>query len=151
MSEEKLKSIDPEMATGFLVGRVAHQLQLRLATALYDAGISLSAEGVSILTALANMDSAKKMSELAEILGRDATTLKRQLDGLVKAGLVERIPSVTDRRVVEVSVSAKGRQLVASSMPVTMALRKQAMHGISKAKERELKAMLVRMLENLAG
>jgi len=52
------------------------------------------------------------MSELAHTLFLEASTVTRIIDRLVAAGLVERTPSSTDRRVCRVSVTDSGRQLV---------------------------------------
>ena len=89
------------------------------------------------------------MTSLAELLGRDPTTLKRQLNRPVKAGLVDRKPSKNDRRVVEIAITAEGRALVESTLPMTLALRERAMAGISEPDRQKLVKMLVKMLKNI--
>lgn len=49
--------------------------------------------------------------ELADGVGRDYTTVSRQVAKLESLGLVERRGSVADRRVREAAVSAKGRAM----------------------------------------
>ena len=86
---------DPTESAGFLVGRVAHALKLRVQEFLDDAGIDMSAEEISILTVLAHLDGPERMKPLSEKLGRDATTVSRQVAGLEEAGLLERLPART--------------------------------------------------------
>lgn len=144
-----MNKIDPEKAPGFLVGRVAHQLRVHIRKFLDESGVQLSAEEISILTALAHLDSERNIGSLAELLGRDPTTLKRQLNGMVKTGLVDRKLSKNDRRVVEIAITAKGKALVESTMPMTFALRERALAGISESDRQALVRSLVKMLENL--
>jgi DNA-binding MarR family transcriptional regulator len=49
--------------------------------------------------------------ELAEMVGRDYTTVSRQVAKLESLGLVERRPSATDKRVREASVTAAGEAM----------------------------------------
>jgi DNA-binding MarR family transcriptional regulator len=49
--------------------------------------------------------------ELAERVGRDHTTVSRQVAKLESLGLVERRAAATDRRVSEATVTAKGKAM----------------------------------------
>ena len=144
-----MDKLDPKNAPGFLVGRIAHRLQVNISDYLIDSGIQLTAAQLTILTALAHLDSVKNMNSLAELLGRDPTTLKRQLNDIVKLGLVARTPSAKDRRLIEISITTAGRALVESTMPMSFALREKAMSGISDADKKVLVRCLLTMLNNL--
>ncbi|QUN07449.1 MarR family transcriptional regulator [Shewanella yunxiaonensis] len=75
-----------------------------------DQGVSLAqVHTVEILGANGSM----RMKELADKLGITTGTLTVQIDRLVKLGLVERQPSVKDRRSVEVLLTEKGQQMFA--------------------------------------
>ena len=140
---------DPTESAGFLVGRVAHALKLRVQEFLDDAGIDMSAEEISILTVLAHLDGPVRMKPLSEKLGRDATTVSRQVAGLEEAGLVERSPCPDDGRATVVTITKAGSKLVEQTIPLTLALRGRAMKGISKAEAKTLVNALSRMLNNL--
>ena len=140
---------DPTESAGFLVGRVAHALKLRVQEFLDDAGIDMSAEEISILTVLAHLDGPERMKPLSEKLGRDATTVSRQVAGLEEAGLVERSPCPDDGRATVVAITKAGSKLVEQTIPLTLALRGRAMKGISKAEAKTLVNALSRMLNNL--
>ncbi len=144
-----MDKLDPENAPGFLVGRIAPRLKIHIRKFLYEAGIQLTAEELTILTALAHLDSGKSMNFMAELLGRDPTTLKRQLGGLTKQGFIERRPSEDDGRVINLSITSVGRELVETTMPMSYALRETAMTDISEADKKVLVRCLRQMLNNL--
>jgi DNA-binding MarR family transcriptional regulator len=145
----KVNRISPENSAGFLVGRVTHRLKIHIRKFLAEADLQFTPEEITILTVLAHLDSGKSMSSLANLCGRDSTTLKRQLNGLVKAGLVDRNPSSKDGRVIIVSITASGRALVESTIHMTLALRERAMENISDPDREALVRILSKMLENL--
>jgi MarR family transcriptional regulator for hemolysin len=144
-----MNKIDLQTSPGFLVGRIAHRLRLHIRKFIAEAGIQISAEELAVLTALAQVDSNKSMGELADRLGRDPTTLKRLLNGLVKTGLVNRSNSPEDGRVILIAITEAGRTLVESTMPMTIALRERALEGISESDREYLGRILSQMSQNL--
>jgi DNA-binding MarR family transcriptional regulator len=140
---------DPTESAGFLVGRVGHALKLRIQEFLDEAGIPMSSEEISILTVLAHLEGPVQMKPLAEKLGRDATTVSRQIAGLEQAGFVRRSPCPDDGRATIVTITKDGAGLVKKTMPLTVALRGRAMKGISNADAKTLAGALSRMLNNL--
>ena len=140
---------DPTESAGFLIGRVAHALSLRVQEFLDDAEIPISAQEISILTVLAHLDEPERMKPLAELLGRDATTVSRQIAGLEEAGLVQRSPCPDDGRATVVAITKVGAELVERTIPLTLALRGRAMKGITKADARTFVGVLSQMLANL--
>lgn len=142
-------NFDPTESAGYLVGRVAHGLKLRVQEFLDEADIPISAEEISILTVLAHMDGPERMKPLAEKLGRDATTASRQIAGLEEAGFVQRAPCPKDGRATVVTITRAGGKLVERTIPLTLALRSRAMKGISKSDAKVLVSALSKMLNNL--
>ena len=140
---------DPTESAGFLVARTAHALSLRVQEFLDEAEIDMSAQEVSILTALAHLPEPERMKSLAEKLGRDATTVSRQISGLEEARLVRRSPCPEDGRSSVVAITPKGAKLVERTIPLTLALRRRAMRGISKADSEALVRALSQMITNL--
>lgn len=51
------------------------------------------------------------VSDLADRVGRDYTTVSRQVAKLESLGLVERRPGTTDKRVTEASITIEGRKM----------------------------------------
>ena len=139
----------PTESPGFLVGRVAHALKLGVQDLLDENGIRLSAEEISILTVLAHLDGPERMKPLAELLGRDATTVSRQIAGLEREKLVKRSPCPDDGRATVVKITRSGEKLVERTLPKTLALRKRAMQGISPNDVEVMARALTQMLQNL--
>jgi DNA-binding MarR family transcriptional regulator len=75
------------------------------------AGISLDRALFPLLVRIARKGPIGVV-ELAELAGRDHSTVSRQVAKLESLGLVARRPGQTDRRVREAEVTAKGRQMI---------------------------------------
>jgi DNA-binding MarR family transcriptional regulator len=140
---------NPTESAGFLVGRVAHALSLHVQEFLDEEGLDVSAEEISILTVVAHLTEPKQMKSLAELLGRDATTVSRQVAGLEKQGLAKRSRSPDDGRAFVVSITKTGTKLVERTIPMTLKLRGRAMQGISAADAKTLQRVFLQMLANL--
>jgi DNA-binding MarR family transcriptional regulator len=66
-------------------------------------------------------DDSMKMCDLAEVLQLSPSGLTRRLDGLVRAGWVERRPSELDRRVMHAVLTDDGRTKLEAVAPVHVA------------------------------
>lgn len=75
-----------------------------------EAGISLDGALFSLLVGIERLGPIGTV-ELAEGVGRDYTTVSRQIGRLEKLGLVERRQSATDRRVNESVLTPKGKEM----------------------------------------
>lgn len=134
---------------GFLSGRIAHRLRTEINKFLANAGVSLSSEEFIFLTALEELQTPKRMGELATFLNRDATTLKRQLNQLLEQGLVLREPCSKDSRAVVIVINEKGKSLIQASYPMLVDLRKKALDGLSVSEQEALIKSLSQVLSNL--
>jgi DNA-binding MarR family transcriptional regulator len=79
---------------------------------------------------------------LAERLGVHPSTFSRTADRLVAAGFVRRFPSPNSRREVLVTLTAKGKRLVASVLERRARLFGQVLDPLSPAQRREIIAGL---------
>lgn len=66
-------------------------------------------------------DSAMRMCDLAQVLQLSPSGLTRRLDGLVRAGFVERRSSLEDRRVMLAVLTDAGRERLDVAAPVHVA------------------------------
>jgi DNA-binding MarR family transcriptional regulator len=66
-------------------------------------------------------DGSMRMVDLACRLQLSPSGLTRRLDGLVKHGHVDRVPSDTDRRVMRAVITDSGRTALAAAYPVHLA------------------------------
>jgi MarR family transcriptional regulator for hemolysin len=86
-------------------------------------------------------------SELAQRLDVEGATMVAMVDRLVKAGLVVREPSLTDRRVKRVVLTPAGDQLYDRVRTEAAAFRKELLDGIDPKKL----LVATELLENLQG
>ena len=87
--------------------------------------------------------------ELAELVGRDHSTVSRQVARLESLGLVERRPGARDRRVREASATPKARELTNALDEARQRLWTRALSDWSPADRRDL-ARLVRKFADRA-
>jgi MarR family transcriptional regulator for hemolysin len=71
---------------------------------------------------------------LAHTLGVEGATMVAMVDRLVKAGLVLREPSATDRRIKRVVLTAAGTSLYDKVRTEAVAFRKELLAGIDPKK-----------------
>jgi DNA-binding MarR family transcriptional regulator len=76
-------------------------------------------------------------------------TLGRMIDRLQEAGMVERRADPADRRAWRIHLTAKGDACLNDLRPTALALFEDAVHGLSRAQQDELEAMLNIMRSNL--
>jgi MarR family transcriptional regulator, transcriptional regulator for hemolysin len=86
-------------------------------------------------------------SELAQALGVEGATMVAMVDRLVKAGLVLREPSATDRRIKRVVLTAAGTSLYNKVRAEAVAFRKELLAGVDPKKL----LAATELLENLQG
>ncbi len=87
--------------------------------------------------------------ELAELAGRDHSTVSRQVAKLEELGLVSRSPGKTDQRVREAVVTEAGRQMVEQISVARNSMLEEALADWS-AKDRDELTRLVRKLADVA-
>ncbi|MFT3976307.1 MAG: MarR family transcriptional regulator [Sphingomonas bacterium] len=87
--------------------------------------------------------------DLAGRVGRDHSTVSRQLGQLVARGLVERRPSPTDGRSREAVVTEKGRAMTDRINAARERLGKRALHGWSEGDLDQLAALMRRYADAL--
>ncbi|MEP6885327.1 MAG: MarR family transcriptional regulator [Gammaproteobacteria bacterium] len=95
----------------------------------------------------AKAPSALSQSELADRLGVEGATMVAMVDRLVKAGLVVRKPSTTDRRVNRVLLTDAGTELYGKVLAEAAAFRKELLADLDPKKL----LVATELLEGLQG
>ncbi|SMP42268.1 transcriptional regulator, MarR family [Neorhodopirellula lusitana] len=142
---------DSESSPGFAIGRVAYQIRSAMAKVLKNADWPYSPEETQTLITLADASEPLSMNELASLMIRDPTTVKRQLDRLVEHQFVQRNASSEDARIVMISLTRRGRQKLETVLPLLDDLRKAALKGISKSDLHAMQNALGSMQKNLSS
>jgi DNA-binding MarR family transcriptional regulator len=84
-------------------------------------------------------DRRLRMCDLAERLHLSPSGLTRRLDGLVRAGLVAREPSATDRRVTLAALTDAGHGALEAAAPVHVdGVRRHFLEHLTRAQLRQL-------------
>lgn len=86
--------------------------------------------------------------ELARETGIDAGAVTRMVDRLESRGLVERVRSEEDRRVVHLRLTPEGETAVAAVPQVLAAVNNDFLRGFSRDEFEQLKGLLRRMRAN---
>lgn len=110
MSSQANDDFEQTRSLVLALGKARNLLATQLDAELKEGGIN--GQQLSILLALARED-ARSPFELAKLLGVHPGRATRVLDKLEDIGLVQRIRSDKDRRVVHVSLTQAGRETVA--------------------------------------
>lgn len=97
-----------EVAFAAVVRWSLYQFHSRL---MEDGEVSIDRSIISILTRLMAVGPLR-ISELAEYLGLDRSTLSRQVAATVEAGYAVRVPDQTDSRAYTLVLTESGRQTI---------------------------------------
>jgi MarR family transcriptional regulator, transcriptional regulator for hemolysin len=89
--------------------------------------------------------------DLARAVGIEGATLTRHLDGIERAGLVERRRGTPDRRTVQVELTQAGQTLHARLLKTVIRFNQQLRAGFGDADEEALRRMLNQLQTNVGG
>ena len=95
-----------------------------------------------------HLGSAGTVAELARECGGDAGAMTRMLDRLEAKGLLKRVRSTEDRRVVNLELTDDGVQAARQIPGVLCEVQNEHLAGFSKTEWQALKGYLGRMLDN---
>lgn len=129
---------------GFLLTRASGLVVRATNAALADVGLRVRQYSVLVLAC----DAADGISQrdLAEVLGLDPSQLVVLVDELAAAGLVERLPSPTDRRAKLVAATARGRQVRRRAAERAATGLRRQLGGLTDQEQETLKVLLQRLL-----
>ena len=135
--------LPPELHAWMLLLAATGAVEQELRSAVKD-GLDVSHDEFLVLCLLgARPAEGVRMTKIAELLGRPKTRLTYQIACLQHAGLVTRKSVCGDKRGVEVSLTEKGRRLLAESSGTLAATVKEALTRFMGTDQREaLRALL---------
>ncbi len=92
---------------------------------------------------------AGAMTEIAHLSAVDRTTLTRTIDLLVEDGLVERMASPTDRRLILLKLSPAGVELVETARQINRDYNARMLEGIPEEHRRIALAVMQKIVDNM--
>jgi len=139
---------DGRVSLGFLIVDVSRLLRREFNRRVQHLG--LTEAQWRTLSYLMKAEGANQ-AQLAEVLEIQPITLGRILDRLVTAGLVQRRPSPTDRRAMQIYLTPEAQPLMAILREAGEATRAAALATVPEPQQEELRLALERMRGNLAS
>lgn len=128
--------------------RVARLLRFRAAGFLRAQGLDITPEQWRLLLLLKDRD-GRNQGDLADPLLGDYPNVTRMLDGLVRRGLVQRRPNPDDRRVVLVTLTMAGRDVLDQTLPELIQEKERYFDGLDRRELTELNRVLDMVESNL--
>ena len=135
----------PDESVGYLMRRILNTVSLEVERELEPSGLT-NAQWVPLLKLY--MGVASTVAELARECNLDAGGMTRLLDRLESKGLIRRVRSSEDRRVVNLELTDDGRVAAKKIPAVLCGVQNAHMRGFTVEEWQLLKTMLRRILDN---
>jgi DNA-binding MarR family transcriptional regulator len=139
------ETYNPDESAAYLMRRILTCVAGRVDAGLEASGLT-HAQWVPLLKL--HHGQASTVAELARECTLDAGAMTRMLDRLEAKGLVTRVRSSQDRRVVNLELTDEGR-VTASQIPAVLCkVQNEMLEGLDFAEWQQLKDLLRRILAN---
>lgn len=138
-------TIQLETSLGYYLAKARNVLVVRTDQALKPLGLTSSQIGVMLMLASGR---ARTPLELSREMAYDSGSMTRMLDRLEKKGFVNRTRSEADRRIVDLSLTERGRDAAARLPVIGAAVLNEQLRGFSRAELDLLTGMLARVIGN---
>jgi DNA-binding MarR family transcriptional regulator len=127
--------------------RAMRRMRIAWQKALYDAGVDITVEQWVVLYIISEGNGLSQV-EITELAFKDAPTVTRIIDNLVKKDWVYRKMSLADRRKFEIYITKEGKQIVEKLLPIVHSLRQQGVQGVAASDMQIFKNILDRIYRN---
>jgi DNA-binding MarR family transcriptional regulator len=135
----------PDESVGYLMRRILNMVASEAELQLEPTGLT-NAQWVPLFKLY--MGSASTVAELSRVCSLDTGGMTRLLDRLEAKGLVRRVRSSEDRRVVNLELTPEGREVAQGIPAVLCGVQNAHMRGFTTEEWQLLKSMLRRILDN---
>ena len=137
-----------EEGVGYLMRHILNAVSLEVERELEPSGLT-NAQWVPLFKLY--LGSATTVAELARECRLDAGGMTRLLDRLEGKGLVRRVRSSEDRRVVNLELTDEGREAAKKIPAVLCSVQNDYLRGFSTEEWQLLRSLLRRVLDNAAA
>ena len=124
------------------------KLRTHIKNVLIKEGVTVTLPQSGILFLLEQND-GRSMTELAQPLGIDNSTITGLIDRLEKAGFVQRRPNNTDRRMLRIHITEKGREEAGKARPVIQKINEEIKAGFTPTEIETFKNVLNSLVDRL--
>ena len=144
MKEHKNKRI------GFLLERTTRIAKLSFTKAFKNLKVDITPEQWIVLDILNNQGSMSQ-KDIGNASFKNAPTISRIIDNLVKKGFVDRVGEEGDRRKTSISLTEEGLALVTKCQAEVDSLRNRSWDKLSDKDYTEFRRILDKIFENFEG
>lgn len=135
----------PDESAAYLMRRILNCVAAEVDTALEPRGLT-NAQWVPLFKL--HLGTASTVAELARHCQLDVGAMTRMLDRLEAKGLITRVRSSQDRRVVNLELTREGRQAAREIPAVLCRVQNAFLQGFTQEEFLQLKGLLRRVLDN---
>jgi DNA-binding MarR family transcriptional regulator len=137
-----------ELNYGFILEKTGKKIKQSLQKRFVERGFDITVDQWVILNEL-YLHGTQNQVDLCERVFKDAPTVTRMIELLVKKELILREPCPNDRRKFRISLSRQGRSLVQQLLPEVVAFRKTGWNGLTQNDIAQLKRITQKIFDNL--
>lgn len=134
---------------GFVLESTAKKIKLSLQRKFNEIKVDITVDQWVVLLEL-HQHGIQNQVELCEHCTKDAPTITRIIELLVKKELVTRESCQIDRRRYNISLSKKGKVLVQKLLPLIIEFRKQGWNGLTEKDIIHIERITKKIQENLS-
>ncbi len=134
--------------SGAVIERTQRRMKQNFQRLLKEANTEITVDQWLLLQELSKENGLSQL-ELAQRAYKDAPTVTRILDLLVKKQLIERVADETDRRKFSIELTKAGHKKIKEVTPVLREFRSKAWAGLSDNEVSKLTIVLNRIFTNL--
>ncbi len=132
---------------GFLLERTTRNAKLSFTKAFKKLGVDITPEQWIVIDTVNNNGTMSQKS-IGKLSFKNAPTISRIIDNLVKKGLVDRIEEKGDRRKTSISITANGSNLINHCQNEVDRLRNLSWDGLSDSDYEDFTRILDKIFEN---
>ena len=131
------------------VSRLARELEARLEPVYKEHGLEPGWHDLLATLRRSGPPFALRPSDLTGTLMLTSSGTTKRLDKLEEAGLIARGPDPNDRRAILITLTPEGKDLIDGVTAAHLANEASLLEGLSAAEQRELAALLRKLLLSL--
>jgi len=135
---------------GFLLERTTRIAKLGFTKAFKNLGVDITPEQWIVIDTI-NKNGTMSQKAIGQLSFKNAPTISRIIDNLVKKGLVDRIGEKGDRRKTSISITAEGSKLIDRCQAEVDRLRNLSWEGLSDSDYEDFTKILDKIFENFEG
>jgi MarR family transcriptional regulator for hemolysin len=117
---------------GMVIGKMMKEtLRVLIKRAELKTETNITKEQFWLLHTINKVENEVIQKDMAEIMGKDKSSILRMIDSLEKKDLVRRVVDLNDRRKNRIMLSKKGERVIAMFLNIEIELTNELIEGIS--------------------